>query len=172
MRYAYCTLHGLQPKQRIKMKTNKLAQIALLLWLFTVVVFAWFFIRGNTAAGNDGRTAVVLQAGERDLILSEMRGLLVATQGILDGANKGDMQRISKAARAAGMAGAADVNPVLMAKLPLELKQLGMSVHRDMDDIASAAESGQPSAEILKMASNVLTKCVACHATWQLKSAN
>jgi hypothetical protein len=154
------------------MKSNRLAQIALLLWLFTVAVFAWFFVRGNVAAGNDGRTAVVLQAGERDLILSEMRGLLVATQGILDGANNGDMQRISKAARAAGMAGAADVNPVLMAKLPLELKQLGMSVHREMDDIASVAESGQPPAEILKMASNVLTKCVACHATWQLKAGN
>lgn len=158
--------------REIDMKSNKLAQIALLLWFATVAVFAWFFIRGNTAAGNDGRTAVVLQAGERDLILSEMRGLLVATQGILDGANNGDMQRISKAARAAGMAGAADVNPVLMAKLPLELKKLGMSVHHDMDDIASAAESGQPSAEILKMASNVLTKCVACHATWQLRLAN
>ena len=73
------------------MKSNKLAQIALLLWLATVAVFAWFFIRGNTAAGNDGRTAVVLQAGERNLILSEMRGLLAATQGILDGANNGDM---------------------------------------------------------------------------------
>lgn len=154
------------------MKINLLAQVALLLWVVTIAVFAWFFIHGNTAAGNDGRTAVVLQAGERDLILSEMRGLLVATQGILDGANNGDMQRISKAARAAGMAAAADVNPVLMAKLPLELKKLGMSVHRDMDDIASAAESGQPSAEILKKASSVLTKCMACHATWQLKAGS
>jgi len=154
------------------MKSNRLAQFALLLWLASAAVFAWFFVRGNTAAGNDGRTAVVLQAAERDLILSEMRGLLVATQGILEGANNGDMQRISKAARAAGMSGAADVNPVLMAKLPLELKKLGMSVHHDMDDIANAAESSHPPAEILQMASNVLTKCVACHATWQIKSAN
>ena len=154
------------------MKSNRLAQFALLLWLASAAVFAWFFVRGNTAAGNDGRTAVVLHAAERDLVLSEMRGLLVATQGILEGANNEDMQRISKAARAAGMSGAADVNPVLMAKLPLELKKLGMSVHQDMDDIANAAESSHPSAEILQMASNVLTKCVACHATWQIKSAN
>lgn len=154
------------------MKPNKLAQIALLIWFATVAVFAWFFIRGNTVAGNDGRIAVVLQAGERDLILSEMRGLLVATQGILDGANNGDMQHISQAARAAGMASAADANPVLIAKLPLELKTLGMSVHRDMDDIANAAEKGRPPAEILKMTSGVLTKCVACHATWQLRLAN
>ena len=154
------------------MKSNRLAQFALLLWLVSAAVFAWLFVRGNTAAGNDGRTAVVLHAAERDLVLSEMRGLLVATQGILEGANNEDMQRISKAARAAGMSGAADVNPVLMAKLPLELKKLGMSVHHDMDDIANAAESGKPRAEILLMASNVLTKCVACHAIWQIKSAN
>ena len=154
------------------MKSNKLAQIALLLWLATVAVFAWFFIRGNTAAGNDGRTAVVLQAGERNLILSEMRGLLAATQGILDGANNGDMQRIIKAAHAAGMAGTADVNPALMAKLPLEFKALGMGVHHEMDEIAKAAEDGKPAAELLKMTSNTLTKCVACHAAWQLKAGS
>jgi len=154
------------------MKSNKLAQTALLLWIVTIVVFGWFFIRGNTTAGIDGRTAVVLQPGERDLILAEMRGLLVATQGILDGANNNDMQRISKAASVAGMAGAADVNPALMAKLPIEFKQLGMSVHHDMDDIAKAAETGKSSAEILKMTSNTLTKCIACHSAWQLKAAN
>lgn len=154
------------------MKSNKLAQFVLLLWLVTVAVIAWFFIRGNTAAGDDGRTAVVLQAAERKLVLSEMRGLLAATQGILEGANQGDMQRISKAARSAGMAGAADVNPTLMAKLPIEFKQLGLSLHRDMDDIAKAAEGAKPVPELLRMTSNVLAKCVACHAGWQIKAAN
>jgi len=154
------------------MKSIKLAQLALLLWVVTIGVFAWFFVRGNTSAGTDGRTAVVLQPAERDLVLGEMRGLLAATQQILEGANQGDMQRISKAARAAGMAGAADVNPVLMAKLPIEFKQLGMSVHREMDDIALAAESGKSAAEILQKASNTLMKCVACHSAWQIKMAN
>lgn len=154
------------------MKSNKLAQIALLLWVVTVAIFAWFFIRGNTTAGTDGRTAIVLQASERDLILSEMRGLLASTQGILEGANQGDMQRIAKAATSAGMAAAADVNPALMAKLPMEFKQLGLSVHRDMDEIAKAAEGGKSAPELLKMASSVLTKCVGCHAAWQLKATN
>ena len=154
------------------MKSNKVAQIALLLWIATVAVFGWFFIRGNTTAGADGRTAVVLQANERDLILTEMRGMLAATQAIVEGFNEGDVQRIAKAASSAGMAAAADVNPALMAKLPMEFKQLGLSVHRDMDEIAKAAEGGKPAPELLKMASNTLTKCVACHAAWQLKAAN
>ena len=154
------------------MKSNKLASIALLLWVVTIAVFAWFFIRGNTTAGTDGRTAVMLQIGERDLILSEMRGLLSATHGILDGVNQGDMQRVIKASSASGMIVAADASPTLMAKLPIELKTLGMSVHRDMDAIAKAAESKAPAPEILKMLSNTLTKCVACHSAWQLKVVN
>ena len=152
------------------MKSNKLAQIALILWLATVVIFAWFFIRGVTVEGTDERTAIVLQSAERDLVLSEMRGLLVATQGILEGANQGDSQQISKAARAAGMAAAADVNPVLMAKLPLAFKRLGMGVHQEMDDIAQAAEEGKASGEILTMVANTLNKCIACHSAWQVKS--
>jgi cytochrome c553 len=152
------------------MKTNQLAQVALLLWVVTIAVFVWFFIRGSTIAGTDGRTAIVLHPRERELVLTEMRGLLAATQGILEGANQGDMPRIIKAARAAGMAGTADVNPALMAKLPLEFKALGMGVHHEMDEIAKAAEDGKPAAELLKMTSNTLTKCVACHAAWQLKA--
>jgi hypothetical protein len=154
------------------MKSNKFASIALLLWIITIAVFAWFFIHGNTAAGTDGRTAVVLQANERDLILSEMRGLLSATQGIIEGVSQGDIQRIMKTSKAVGMAGAADVSPALMAKLPMEFKSLGMSVHHDMDEIAKAAEGGTPAPEILKMASNTLMKCVACHSAWQIKIGN
>ncbi|CAH1904132.1 conserved hypothetical protein [Candidatus Nitrotoga sp. HW29] len=157
---------------KLIMKSNKLASIALVLWILTITVFAWFFIRGNTTTGTDGRTAVVLQVSERDLILSEMRGLLSATQGILEGVNQGDMQRVIQASSAAGMVVASDASPALMTKLPLELKSLGMSVHRDMDAIAKAAENKAPASEILKMLSNTLTKCVACHSTWQLKVEN
>ena len=153
------------------MKTNRLAQVALLLWGVTIAVLVWFFLRGSTAAGTDGRTAIMLHPAERELVLSEMRGLLIATQGILEGANQGDIPQIIKAARAAGMAGTADVNPALMAKLPLAFKALGMSVHHEMDEIAKAADDGRPTAELLKMTSDTLTKCVACHAAWQLKTA-
>ncbi len=154
------------------MNSNRIALIALLLWVITIAVFAWFFVRGNTTEGTDSRTAIVLQPSERDLVLSEMRGLLSAVQGILEGANQGDTNRIVEAARAAGMAGAADDNPLLMAKLPLAFKTLGMSVHRDMDEIANAAEGGKPAPVILKMASSTLMKCIACHASWQIKAGN
>jgi hypothetical protein len=138
----------------------------------TIAIFAWFFIRGNITSGTDSRTAVVLKSSEREFILAEMRGLLSATQGIMDAANQGDLQRIIKISKSVGMESAADVNPALMAKLPLEFKMLGMSVHHDMDQIAEAAEKGTRAPEIQKMLSVTLLKCVACHSAWQLKSEN
>lgn len=154
------------------MKSNKIALFAIVLWLATIAVFAWFFVRGNTVAGTDNRTAVVLGAGERNLILAEMRGLLAGVHGILENINHNDPKQVAQAARAVGMASAADVNPALMAKLPMPFKQLGMSVHRDMDDLAQAAESGKPAAELQAMLANTLSKCVACHAAWQIKAEN
>lgn len=153
------------------MKSNKLALAALFLWLATIAVFGWFFVRGNTVAGTDNRTAVVLAPGERDLILTEMRGLLAGVHGILDGLNHNDMKQVAAAARGVGAASAADVNPALMSKLPLPFKQLGMSVHHDMDDLAQAAEQGKPAAELQAMLTNTLAKCVSCHSAWQLKSS-
>ena len=154
------------------MKSNKLALAALLLWVITIAVFAWFFIRGNTTAGSDGRTAIVLQPAERDFVMTEMRGLLAATQEIMAAGSQNDAQRIVKAARGAGMAGAADVNPALMVKLPVEFKKLAMGMHGDMDEIAKAGEAGKPVPELLKMTSNALEKCVACHAAWQIKAGS
>lgn len=152
------------------MLKNRFALIAIVLWLATVAVFAWFFVRGNTTAGTDGRTAVVLAAGERDLILGEMRGLLSASQQIVQGIQQGDMKQVAQSARAVGMGSAVDVNPALMAKLPASFKSLGMNVHHDMDDLAQAAESGKNANELLGMLSNTMAKCVSCHSAWQLKS--
>lgn len=154
------------------MNLTRISKIALLLWVTTIVIFGWFFFRGFTTAGSDGRTAVILQPAERDFVLNEMRRLLSATQGILEGANQGDVQRIIKVARSAGMAGAADASPLLITKLPIEFKQLAMSMHRDMDEIAKAGEGGLPASELLKMTSNALKKCISCHAAWQIKTSN
>ncbi len=151
------------------MKSNKIAMIAILLWVITLAVFAWFFVRGTTVVGTDNRTAVVLKADERNLILQEMRGLLAATHGILEGITQEDRDQIIQSARSAGMASAADANPALMAKLPLPFKTLGMSVHQDMDELTQVAESGQATPALLKMLTGTLAKCVACHAAWQLK---
>lgn len=154
------------------MNTRTLAIAALVLWLVTFAVVAVFFVRGSTVQGSDNRTAVVLAPAERDVVLAEMRGLLVSVQGVLEGLNKGDMKQVAEAASASGMGAAVDLNPALMAKLPLEFKSLGMTVHHAMDDLATAAKTGKPAAEIQGMLSATLGNCIACHSAWQLKAGN
>ena len=90
------------------MRSNKIALLALLLWVMTIALFEWFFVRGNTTAGTDNRTAIVLNAREREQVLSEMRGLLSAVHEILEGANQGDIKRIIQSSRSVGMGMAAE----------------------------------------------------------------
>ena len=113
---------------------STLCWITLGLWIVTIGVAGWLFVQGWTTQGTDGRMHIVLAPTERDLILGEMRMLLKAVHGVvtgLSGQNQAaDRTQIEQAARSAGMGMAADVNPTLMAKLPLPFKQMGMSIHQ------------------------------------------
>jgi hypothetical protein len=146
----------------------RLATIAIALWALTVGAFAYFFVYGWTTTGADQRVAVQLAPAERDLILTEMRQMLTSVHGLIDAAAQGDRKRMEEAARASGMHMAADVNPLLMAKLPLEFKQLGMSVHEDFDKLATALAGGLGHSAALRDLSNITARCVACHAAYRL----
>ena len=50
----------------------------------------------------------------------------------------------AEAARSAGIEMIADVNPGLMAKLPLPFKQMDMSIHQDMDALAVRSPGKRP----------------------------
>ena len=117
-------------------------RIALGLWIVTIAGAGWFFVRGWTTQGTDGRIQIVLAPAERDLILGEMRMLLKAVHSVVTGLAGQDQEvnraQIEQAVRSAGMDMAADVNPAIMAKLPLPFKQMGMSIHKDMDALAGA----------------------------------
>ena len=152
------------------MSTRSLLVAAIVLWLLTAAVALVFFVRGQTQLAPDGRTALTLAPDERDLVLSEMRGLLGSVQGVVDGVIAGDMKRVAQAAHEGGMAAAADVNPALMAKLPLEFKELGLGLHRRFDDLAKAAESGASREQVLTGLSTQLSTCVGCHASYRIEA--
>lgn len=147
-----------------------MCQIAIGLWVITIGVFAVMFVRGWTTPGDDQRTAIVLAPSERDLILSEMRLLLKAVHGVVTGlgASEPDRQAMAEAARAAGMGMAADVNPVVMAKLPLAFKQMGMSIHRDMDQLADAIAAQESPPQLLQRLSSMTARCTTCHDLYRL----
>ena len=141
---------------------------AIVLWLMTAVAIGIVFVRGRTAPGSDGRTAVLLHPAERDYVLSEMRSLLGAVREITAGLAESDLKRIRKAASAVGMAGAHDAAPTLLAKLPLGFKQMAMPLHAGFDDLAAAAERGEPTAALAGRLIEQLDRCSACHESFRI----
>lgn len=145
---------------------------AIALWVVAIGIAAWSFVKGWTTKGADGRTEILLAPAERDQVLAEMRQLLKAVHGVttgLAGPEQG-MREAEVAARSAGLSMAADVNPSLMAKLPLPFKQMGMSVHQDMDRLADAIVQKENTAQILSRLSSITARCTTCHDLYRFSA--
>jgi hypothetical protein len=153
---------------------STLCWITLGLWILTIGIAGWLFVQGWTTQGADGRMQIVLAPAERNLILSEMRMLLKAVHGVVTGLAGQDLEadrtQIEQASRAAGMGMAADVNPVLMAKLPLPFKQMGLSIHQDMDALADAIVQKETPQQILQRLSSMTARCATCHDLYRLST--
>ena len=153
---------------------SKLCWIMLGLWVVTIVGAGWFFLEGWTKPGTDGRMQIILAPAERDLILGEMRMLLKAVHGVvtgLAGQNEANRAQIEQAARSAGMGMAEDVNPALMEKLPLPFKQMGMSIHKDMDALADAIVQKETSQQVLQRLSSMTARCTTCHDLYRFSGS-
>ena len=142
--------------------------------LLVIVAMAYkFILAGSTEKAEDGRAAILLEPGERALMLREMRAFVAGLQLMSDALSRDDMKGVAKVAREMGTARAHDVDVPLamMGKLPLGFKTLAFSVHGGFDTIAIDAETiGMPK-HTLGQLSDVLQKCVACHGSYQVKSA-
>ena len=144
------------------------AGIAIGLWVVVVLGAGFFFWRGMTTKSADGRQAVAVAPAERDQILTEMRGMLASVQGVVAGLTAHDIKQVAAAATASGMASAADVNPMLLAKLPLAFKDQGMGLHKGWDALAAAAQGGATPDQLLVKLNAQLQQCIACHAVYRL----
>ena len=141
------------------------------LLIITIASMAYMFlIRGNVVASTDGRTSIVLEAGERDLVLSEMRGFLEAVQTITEGLANNDMTSVAAAAKQVGMANTKGVPVSLMGKLPMDFKALGMDTHNAFDKLAMEAQDMGNGKIILTNLSQLLLNCTACHASFRLEA--
>lgn len=144
----------------------------MVLWVLTISILGWSFINGSTAKESDGRTEILVAPAERDQILAEMRQLLKAVDGVVRelGESEPNLKRMESAARAGGMHMAEDVEPALMVKLPLPFKQLGMSIHKDMDALADAVVQRETSQQLLKRLGSMTARCAACHDMYRFKA--
>jgi hypothetical protein len=118
----------------------------------------------------DSRAVLELDPAERAMILQEMRLLLDGVQKVTGALGRQDMPAAAEAARAVGLKMTHEVPPALRAKLPQEFRQLGFSVHREFDQIALDAEGLKDVSHSLNQLSSTLQKCVACHATYQIRT--
>lgn len=146
-------------------------------WLLVVVLLAVtgalvgkFIILGETRLVTDGRTAIILEPAERDLILAEMRVFLGSVQGILVSANSDDMQTAVEAARKSGMPPPGQVPDALVGKLPLSFKTLGFDTHKRFEQLALDAEQLGDKAHTLEQLAELMNNCIACHAQYRLEA--
>jgi hypothetical protein len=128
-----------------------------------------FVIKGSVAESDDGRTAILLSTGERDLILGEMRLFLETVQAITMGVVNKDMKGVYESAHKVGMASAGEVPASLMGKLPLEFKKLGMSTHKAFDALAMEAQEFGDEKVVLKKLGELINNCTTCHASYRLQ---
>jgi hypothetical protein len=153
--------------------SKMLCRVALALWIVSAGLLGWFFFQGATTPSADDRTVVHLAPIECKFILTERRELLQAVHGVVTGLSPPDQSQgqaqAAVAARSAGMKMAVDDNHSLMLKLPLPMKQLGMSVHRDFDELGNAINAGTISQDVLQRLSTITTGCLACHEMYQIK---
>lgn len=142
------------------------------LWILALGTFGFFFITGATTKSTDNRKAIHLVPAEKDVVLREMRQVLTALNGTLKALGNDNFKEASIASGKAGKGMAVDVNPVIMAKLPLEFKQLGMSMHGDFDVLSADLAKGLDQRKAIQRLGEISNKCIACHATYRLSTEN
>lgn len=123
------------------------------------------------AAPPDARTAIVVPATARAMLLEEMRVMLGSLSRFLTGASTGDTAMMRSAAEAAGLKAAVDVNPEVSRLLPAEFLEIGEGTHVAFDSLATLASQGARQDVLLGRLSGILGRCVSCHSTYRLEVA-
>ncbi len=142
--------------------------LTFLLALIIAALVYVFVIRGQVLPASDGRTAILLAPGERDLVLTEMRDFLVALQQISQSIADGDATKAVQAARRVGAASQQQVPAGLVGKLPLAFKQLGFDTHARFDELALNIEQFGDTAQALPELAGLMNNCTACHAAYRI----
>jgi hypothetical protein len=123
--------------------------------------------RGDVAA-IDEREAIVVDAAARFSVLSEMRAMLIAVQGIVGGAGRGDTAAMRTMASSVGLAAATEANETVAAQLGPAFVQLGMLTHANFDSLAVDIARGKRRDAVLNRLATVMGNCVGCHSKYRL----
>ena len=131
-----------------------------------------FIFQGSASEGADGRMAIHLTSGERDLVLTEMRAFLESIQQVTKGTIADDMKLVAESARKSSKAAQGAVPGTLVGKLPVAFKKLGFDTHARFDQLALDAEEFGDNDHAMSQLSTLMENCVACHAAYRFDIAN
>ena len=152
---------------------SKICSVIIVLLLLVIAGGIYKFIfQGSASEGTDGRMAIHLTSGERDLVLTEMRAFLESIQQVTKGIAADDMNLVAEAARKSGKAAQAAVPGTLVGKLPIAFKKLGFDTHAKFDQLALDAEEFGDSEHAMSQLSTLMENCVACHAAYRFNISN
>jgi hypothetical protein len=176
-------LSTLEPQHHIYITNNRRNKfmskkcsvvIVLLLFVITAGIYKFIF-QGSVSESTDGRMAIHLNAGERDLVLTEMRLFIASIQQITKGITENDMELVTENARKAGKAAQGEVPGTLMGKLrklPVQFKLLGSDTHAKFDQLAMDADDLGDSNHALSQLSTLMKNCIDCHAAYRFDISN
>ncbi len=151
---------------------KKLSLILNVVFAAVIAVGAYKFIfAGSVEVADDGRTAIIVEAGERDFLLGEMRGFLEGVQGIVTAIAADDMETVASLSTSVGMAATGGETAALIGKLPLDFKTLGLATHALFDDLATEATDGGDPIAVAASLGTLLENCTTCHAGYRIDVA-
>ncbi len=154
-------------------KTCKLCWGLSAVLLIAVLAMGYLFVvRGNVIESSDGRTAIILEPGERDFVLAEMRAFLEGVKGITGALANENIAGAITQAKKIGMADTGSVPLTLISKLPLEFKTLGFATHKAFDTLAENAQKGGTSLTVLKELAGIMENCTTCHSEYRIDANN
>lgn len=123
--------------------------------------------RADVAALDD-RVPINVDAATRFAVLTEMRTMLNAVQGIVGGAAQGDTAAMRTAATSAGVAAASEAGEEAAAQLGTDFVRLGMRTHTTFDSLATDISHGKSRDAVLGRLASVMGNCVGCHNQFRL----
>jgi len=148
---------------------NKTSISIILMLLLIIAGGAYkFIVQGNTGESSDGRISILLNSGERDLVLAEMRAFLISVQQINSAIAEDNMKLVSESARKVGKAAQGEVPTSLVGKLPLAFKKLGFDTHTKFDQLAMDTDDLGDTNHALSQLAALMQNCVACHETYRI----
>lgn len=153
------------------MKSCKICWTLTILLALALGGVVYQFINGSTVEHEDGRTAILMTAPERDMVLGEMRTFLEGVQTIVEAIAEDDMETVATTARSIGMAATGGEPATLIAKLPLDFKSLGMGTHQAFDDLSQEATDMGDSKIVLAQLGELMLRCTTCHSSYRFDVA-